>query len=73
MSRYWKFIIASLAPVLLVLEEVRQEVDRSGDQLTTDDIWRIALSALIALGVYAKSNTPPPGAARAPGVSETAR
>lgn len=55
MNQYWKFIIAALTTGLIALQAALTD-----GTVTTQEWVTIALAALGALGVWAKSNAAPP-------------
>lgn len=54
-ARYWKFIVATVTPVFLVVQSAVTD-----DQITTDEWWKIGVAAVVAGGVFWKRNRPLP-------------
>jgi hypothetical protein len=57
MGKYWKAIIAALAPTVAAIEAAVNDTAPGDPLITTAERWRIVAAALIALGVFAKANT----------------
>lgn len=71
-SRYWKTVVAVLGAVVIVGTEVVQALDNGAADGTLDqsDVIKIVVAFATALGVYAKKNVAPVGAAYDPNISE---
>lgn len=57
LSHYWKSLFAFLAVVWVAVQQYVGDTGTS--HYTNADWWRLAGVVVAAVGVYAKSNTPP--------------
>lgn len=55
LTRYWKAIIAATAPVFLVVQAAVTD-----DTITQQEWYGIGFAVVVAVGVLAKGNAPPP-------------